>query len=121
MSDKTNDDKIYTFANVIFKCTDECTYCYISDFEIHAGDFAEVITDEGAKYTLVAYIDRTTADKAPYPFEKLKSVKSRVPKGSPQYEDLFKKFLRNSPSSREEESHRQIGYDPYDEWSDGEF
>ena len=110
------DDKIYTFANVIFKEDDEATYCYIADEEIHAGDLAQVLTDEGTKYVLVAYIDRTTADKAPYPFEKLKRIKGRVAKGAPEYDALYKKFLKRRPYVWDEKSGEQT--ELYDVFSD---
>ncbi len=93
MTTDNADEKIYTFVNVVFKETDETTYCYLADFEIHAEDLAEVMTAEGKKYTVVAYIDRTTADKAPYPFEKLKHITSRVAKDSPHYAALYSKYI----------------------------
>ena len=97
MKDDSAYDKIYTFANVIFNEEDRATYCYIADCEIHAGDLAAVQTSEGKKYTLVAYIDRTTADKAPYPFEKLKHIVGRVAKDAPEYAALYRKYLRPHP------------------------
>ena len=93
MRDLPTDDKMYTFANVIFKENDQATYCYIADDEIHAGDLAAVQTQEGKKYTLVAYLTHATAKDAPYPFEKLKHIVGRVAKGTPEYDELYIKFL----------------------------
>lgn len=90
---ETCDQTIHTFANVIFNEDDQTAYCYLSDIEIHAGDLAAVLTDEGTKYVLVVYIEKATADKSPYPFEKLKHILSRVPKDAPQYAALYQKFL----------------------------
>lgn len=94
MKDKFADNTIHTFANVIFKENDRATYCYLADCEIHAGDLAAVMTEKGRKYVLVAYIDKATADKAPYPFEKLKRIEGRVTKGAPKYDELYNKYLK---------------------------
>lgn len=117
MKDERADDKIYTFANVIFKESDQGTYCYIADCEIHAGDLAAVVTDEGKKYTLVAYIDRTTADKAPYPFEKLKHIVGRVPKGAPEYVALYRKYIRPHPHLWDKERGEYV--ELYNDFDDG--
>ena len=90
-------DKTYVYACVLFASNMNGTYTYIADEEIHAGDIAVVETAEGEKYTLVAYLVKGTAEEAPYPFEKLKHITARVPKGSPDYAALYDKYLKRRP------------------------
>ena len=87
---QSDNDKIYVYAAVLFPSNMNGAYTYIADEEIHAGDIAVVNTQEGEKYTLVAYIVKGTAKEAPYPFEKLKHIKRRIEKGSEEYDKIYK-------------------------------